>query len=528
MKLITILTKIMRKMILRTSSEFNTSLEFFEEPNLLFGYSQKMIDPRDGLTLFGPLDESITPYGISYGLVGTQEGRNKFKDWLKDIQMPIYNDDLISRPFFPGFEATFRLKWKPEKLFEINIDSYIIEQNIFNEDPHHRVFNIVSVFTKKILETIKHDHFSANLWVIVIPDYVYQWCRPGVTIPTKKVKTERKISNVAGKKFANEASFFTEINDDAFPYNFEANFHNQIKARLLPHNIATQIIRESTVSPETFLNNFGQPKRKISEMKGHIAWSIATSVFYKAGGRPWKLGDIREGVCYIGLVFKKDEKSKDERTACCAAQMFLDSGDGTVFKGAVGPWYNPKKGEYHLRRKQARELIELALNTYKDLNNEKLPNELFIHGKTKFNNEEFDGFKDAVSSNINVVGVTIKKVNMLKLYRSEVSPVMRGLAYLQNETSAYLWTNGFVPRIQTTTSLEVPNPLFIEITQGEADLRIVLEDILKLTKLNYNACLYGDGVPVTLKFADAVGEILTAAPFDELNNKPPLSFRYYI
>ena len=34
------------------------------------------------------------------------------------------------------------------------------------------------------------------------------------------------------------------------------------------------------------------------------------------------------------------------------------------------------------------------------------------------------------------------------------------------------------------------------------------------------------GVPVTLRFADAVGEILTAAP--RKNELPPLPFRYYI
>lgn len=37
-------------------------------------------------------------------------------------------------------------------------------------------------------------------------------------------------------------------------------------------------------------------------------------------------------------------------------------------------------------------------------------------------------------------------------------------------------------------------------------------DVLNLTKLNFNACIYGDGLPVTLRFADAVGEILTAGP----------------
>ena len=44
---------------------------------------------------------------------------------------------------------------------------------------------------------------------------------------------------------------------------------------------------------------------------------------------------------------------------------------------------------------------------------------------------------------------------------------------------------------------------------------MVLKDILALTKLNYNTCIFGDGMPITLKFADAVGEILTAGPIKE-------------
>jgi hypothetical protein len=53
-----------------------------------------------------------------------------------------------------------------------------------------------------------------------------------------------------------------------------------------------------------------------------------------------------------------------------------------------------------------------------------------------------------------------------------------------------------------------------------------LNDVIGLTKLNFNACIYGDGVPVTLRFAGAVGEILTAGPFpDKLK---PLPFKHYI
>jgi hypothetical protein len=49
---------------------------------------------------------------------------------------------------------------------------------------------------------------------------------------------------------------------------------------------------------------------------------------------------------------------------------------------------------------------------------------------------------------------------------------------------------------------------------------------MALTKLNYNACLFADGSPITLKFANAVGEVLTAGPSPA--GGAPLPFMYYI
>ena len=94
-----------------------------------------------------------------------------------------------------------------------------------------------------------------------------------------------------------------------------------------------------------------------------------------------------------------------------------------------------------------------------------------------------------------------------------------------DENKAFLWTKGFIPRLKTQMGLETPNPIDIQITRGKADLEIVCKDILSLTKLNYNACIYGDGLPVTLKFADSIGEILTAGKDVKAG---VLQFKYYI
>lgn len=99
-----------------------------------------------------------------------------------------------------------------------------------------------------------------------------------------------------------------------------------------------------------------------------------------------------------------------------------------------------------------------------------------------------------------------------KIYSSDYDfQMLRGL-YIQSDVSGYLWTRGYVPRLETSLSMEVPNPLYVEINKGVGEIKIVLADILALTKLNYNACIYGDGVPVTLRFADAIGDIHTASP----------------
>lgn len=78
------------------------------EPGLLFRHDQAMEDPRDGLTLFGPLDES-KPYGVKADVIGTAAGIKCFARWVEWVQRPEFNTTpLLGRPPFPGFETVFR------------------------------------------------------------------------------------------------------------------------------------------------------------------------------------------------------------------------------------------------------------------------------------------------------------------------------------------------------------------------------------------------------------------------------------
>ncbi len=498
------------------------------EPKLLFAHGQALEDPRDGLTLFGPLDQG-KPYGIQGAVIGTRSGIGKFRKWVDGIQRPVrLQEPVAARPPFPGFEAAFRIPWQSEPLLTFEIDETELKAKAGLDDRAQRVFQTVDLFAKIIANARQNEEVKPDVWFIVIPDYVRRYCRPeGIVDPADRQVAVRYFGSARQAKSAQREPFlFAEMNEAAEQYQYKEHFRNQLKARLLSEKVSTQVIREGT------LDNLGSQgdstrAKAMEKLQSQIVWNIATAAFYKTGGRPWKVAGIREGVCYVGLVFKKDDRGTSARWASCGAQMFLDSGDGLVFKGAPGNWFNAQTKDFHLDYKASKELVTQVIEGYKQKQENKTPpKELFIHGRVSFSREEWAGFLDGAGSTTTVVGVKIRDDASLKLFRKTDTPILRGTAYIRNDRSAYLWTRGWTPRLATYPGLEVPNPLTVEICQGEAPIETVLADVLALTKLNYNSCQFADGSPITLKFADAVGEVLTAGPVK--SGGQPLPFMYYI
>lgn len=497
----------------------------FSEPSLEFGHSQILEDPRDGLTLFGPLDHA-PQYGIRVGVIGTPVGIQRFERWANQMQKPIgVSQEERARPPFPGFDATFHASWNLARIPKIQIDTDELLTALRIGEAHQRVHKTVSIYAEPILAFQRAEETPIDMWFVIIPEEVYKLCRPKSHVrKSESVRVGGEMSLRLARRVATSPSLFPELNRDAVPYQYEPDFHNQLKGRLLGSNVATQVIREPKIAFREFRTKSGQLAQDLSRLESTIAWNLATATFYKTGGRPWKLATIREGVCYLGLVFKLDERGNRRDWACCAAKMFLDSGDGIVFRGALGPWYSSDTKEFHLSERAARDLMSTALAGYKSKRG-MLPTEVFIHGKVRFGSEEWRGFQIAAGKDVKLVGVRITEEKSLRLFRPDKNTVLRGLAFVRDERTAFLWTRGFVPRIQTYAGREIPIPLLIDVCRGQAEIEVVLQDILALTKLNYNACGLGDGIPVTLRFADAVGEVLTAGPLDGV---PPLPFKYYI
>jgi len=196
-----------------------------------------------------------------------------------------------------------------------------------------------------------------------------------------------------------------------------------------------------------------------------------------------------------------------------------------VFRGALGPWFQTDTKQFHLNQDAAKNLIEMVVGEYTRLHYGP-PAELFIHAKSAFTDDEWRGFLSACGNETNLVGVQIADArDDLKLYRPGEYPVIRGTALQIGKRHALLWTSGYVPRLDTYMGPETPNPISVRILRGECELTTVLSDVLSLTKINFNSCLHNDRMPVTIRFANAVGDVLISAPID---SEPKLPFKFYI
>jgi len=507
----------------RRKLQTNPDALFISEPTLEFRYAQKVIDPKVGLSIFGPYDTDAPshPKNISYGTVGTKNGTELLNDFLKLIQGHIVSktasDNPRLWPAFPGFQAVFHsaLPSSSTRTFELNGDALIRAASNF--DPNRRAYDVVAMYLAGI-EYLTNPDDPLDVTICAVPDIVHQNCRPKSYV---RDGTGEKVSfQMRRERAAGQTDLLQSYNLDMYQYSVD--FRRQLKARAMKFNMPIQIIRESTLNihePDSQFETRG--KSPLSDR----AWNICTTLFYKSGGKPWRLSTARKGVCYVGIVYRRTDPVYGDKTACCAAQMFLDTGDGVVIRGDYGPWFSAETHQFHLSREAANNLLSKVLNTYAELEGQPL-REVFLHYRASLNDEEYEGFKSACPSDVKLVCIRVRQeANEARLFREGTRPVLRGTLLKVNERRAYLWTSGFKPFLRTYDGWETPVPIRIDIQHGDESIIQVATDILGLTKLNFNECKYGDSNPVTIGFSNAVGEILVSNP--KLRDPSP-KFKFYI
>ncbi len=491
------------------------------EPELEFRYGQRMTRPHDGLSMFGPFDadSGAGPRGMSYAIIGTREGNDRFRSFASRMRGPVPSPEDKKPalwPMFPGFDVAFGLDWPSQPAWEEQVNRTKLLEAANLNDRYQRVNSVVNLILDPIERTQKRDE-QPRVLICVVPDEVWKSCRPQQSVA--QGVGERTSARETRNRIRGDRGLFDTF--DPAVYQLAPDFRRQLKARVMRFGTPIQIVRESTLALDKDPHFSYRGLTPLSDRM----WNLSTALYYKAGGRPWRLATAREGVCYVGIAFRLQNPGQDSRNGCCAAQMFLDDGDGVVFLGEYGPWYAPNTKQFHLTPDAAKSLLSGVIKTYTELHGKPL-REVFLHARSGIDEEEFAGFRAAVPSETKLVAVRVRSGSRsMRLFREGTRPVLRGTFLEADERRGFLWTSGFKPELMTYDGWDVPVPLSLEVQHGDAEIEQVARDIYGLTKLNYNACKLGDSQPVTVGFSDAVGEILISNP--SVKERRP-QFRFYV
>ncbi len=286
-----------------------------------------------------------------------------------------------------------------------------------------------------------------------------------------------------------------------------AVFHHALKAHGMAVAIPTQLIWQQTLEGQAL------------EDEATRAWNFWTSVYYKGGGTPWRVVGLPTSTCYVGLAFYKDRRDGTLRS--CLAQAFSDQGEGIVLRSEPFKWTGSKSP--HLPKELCVRLIGRVLDAYR-AHVGHLPSRVVVHKWQRYREDEREGFELGLSgvSSFDLLAFSDRGI---RFFRAGQHPPLRGTLVQLTPTNAILFTRGFVPYLGEYPGMRVPRPVEIVEHFGSAAISHLANEILALTKMDWNSAMFAGKEPITTAFSEDVGHILAELP---AGAEPRPQYRFYM
>lgn len=459
--------------------------KYLEEPLLVFADGYTDIDPKNGILSSAPKSFSPSykhPKFIRIGFVGSGETVDKAKAWIERGTHGYSGEQGHLR--FPGFaedrgfmsHVEFNNRWVKE------ITQIEIENLLAIKYQRSRFESLLELLEEK-LKLLTNEDLPPQYVVIALPSEVYYKCRV-CEYKDKEVGTVHR------------------------------DLRRAIKALAMKFRIPTQILNH-----DTFEDNTG-------DIISKIYWNFFTGLYFKAGGFPWGPVGLSPATCYIGISFFRPLGSTSTMQTSLV-QAFDEHGDGLVLRGYEFDWDSDKTGTKspHLTEQQAHDLVVMVLSRYKAEMGQ-TPKRVVIHKSSRFWLQEHSGFVAGIREHAPKFDLmALQPQSTVRLITVNKYPPMRG-TYFSVGNIDYLYTTGFIHELGEFHGLHVPSPILIADHIGQDTPReTLLNEILTLTKMNWNSSRLGGRLPITLKFSRLVGEILREIP-PELEPLP--NYKYYM
>lgn len=473
------------------------NIEHLNEPRLLFANGTH-ICPRRGISEYGVFDQAQATrrHEIYIGGIGTSNCIDLLAKWIERCRGVIASASDVKqenlRLPFCGFNKDSG--FAAELTFSTDLSRTLKNSDVKEitaiKDRSERVQKAIDCYYENIKFLAQNRH--VDVIVCVIPENLY-----------KQIATEEP----PGEETLEE--------EEQTPYE-ELNFRRALKAKAMPLGKPLQLIRQVSLD-ETKVAGQQDDATK--------AWNFCTALYYKSGPTiPWKLDQdsARATSCAVGLSFYRSRDRQTLRTSL--AQIFDELGNGLILRGT--PVEIDKDDRVpRLTAQQAHDLLVAALNEYR-VALRTFPARVVIHKSANFSQEEIEGLESAAQEvNIDTVDFVTVMDSKLRLFRDGNYPPFRGTLARLDDDRQLLYSRGSVWYYQTYPGLYVPQPIELRIVKSEESPSFIAQEILGLTKMNWNNTQFDGKYPVTLGCSRKVGEIMK---YLKDSDTPQIRYGYYM
>lgn len=494
------------------------SIQELSPPRLQFGGASAHSDPKVGLLAAGPFDlrfGSARKDHVHVGIVGPAEQVEVARRWLDRCsrEVPVLGEPNMLKKSFPGFGEAFH-----KTLVAPDASSIALTSDTHDELARALDGDAYSCF-QRVVDLYADAHARLAARDLNRPDIVLMCLPPSVmnkvsSVERKTTEDERQRAKSLRKARGSQQFDLFDVLDEVeqTPEDFlKRDLRHALKARALAQRLPIQI------ATDNLLHDGSRNQDPATR-----AWNFSVGLYYKAGGVPWRLPPTGPDTCFVGISFHHFRTTRRAIVRSSLAQAFSSDGEGFAIRGEGVPVEPDQGRNVHLSEQQAYDLARNVLSEY-ELRTGGAPLRVVLHKTSYFDAAERTGFTAALRDTPIVSMVTLVP-SAFRLLRYGAYPPKVGTICTVNEDKAFLFTSGFMPELGTYPGPHVPQPFDVRCL-GAEESSAAAQDVLNLTRMNWNTADIRGKWPVSLSFARRVGGILDEYGEDDLTET---SFRYFV
>jgi hypothetical protein len=487
-------------------------------PKLQFGGASTNSDPKAGLVAAGPFDlrfGSARKDHIHVGIIGPASDIAAARLWLERCsrEVPALGQPSLLKKLFPGFAEAFHktLVSPSTSCITLSMDEGQELARALEGEAYQAFQKVVDLYAGAHSRLASRDLNRPDIVLMCIPEEVL---RKVSSVERKATDVERQRAKALGRVRASAQldMFDLLVEIEETPEDFlKRDLRLALKARALRQRLPIQLVTDALLS-DTSRNQ--DPATR--------AWNFSVGLYYKAGGVPWRLPPSGPETCFVGISFHHFRTTQRAVVRSSLAQAFSSDGEGFAIRGEGVPIEPDQGRNVHLTERQAFDLAKNVLAEY-ELRTGGAPLRIVLHKTSYFDAAEQAGFAAALKDTPIVSMVTLVP-SLFRLLRYGAYPPKVGTVCTINEDRSFLFTSGFIPELGTYPGPHVPQPFEVRCLGIEGAVAAA-QDVLNLTRMNWNTADIRGKWPVSLSFARRVGGIL-----DEYGEDAPTetSFRYFV